>query len=416
MKNLCFAITTVFLIALMLIPGCHPISAEQRAEYATEGAAFRVTLTYQAANPGWNKMPQPEDIMNTMQAEYAAYTPRPTETITPWPTITQVMPANAQSICLGIEQVFGETQGTLPDPRPFAVSILEHSGYSVLEPGAACDAALDIQLTLTPLSESYSNLGGSGSSTCYTGAKASGNATLTANGQPPKTAEVVGTRSPTSGYFVIISECPGPSQAPFDMAAQNAVFDAMLDLVGVRVLDGAMQDEDAEVRSYAIWIIWDLFSQTGYNGSFDLLLKGLNDPEASVRSAAVTILGFMGEVADPAFDRLLEMLQDPDADVRRGVIDSLDRIRRNDPLLIDPMITMLKDTDENVAHDALFELNSIGREAERAVPAVLEYYQTHPNDSYAVFYCLEVITGEDFGTDPLAWQTWWEGHQATPGN
>jgi hypothetical protein len=415
MKNLCFIVTMFFLIALMIVPGCHPINAEQRSEYATEGAAFRVTLTYQAANPDWYKMPEPEEVFNTMQAEFAAYTPRPTETATPWPTITQVMPANAQSICLGIEQVFGEAQGTMPDPRPFAVCILENSGFSVMEPGAACDAGLDIQLTLTPLSESYLNLGGSGSSTCYTGAKASGNATLTASGQAPKSTEVSGIRSPTSGIFVIISECPGPSQAPFDVASKNAVFDAMLKLVGVRILDGAMLDEDAQVRSYAIWMIWDMFSQTGYNGSFDLLLMGLDDPIASVRSAAVTILGFMGEAADPAFDRLLAMLQDPDPEVRRGVIDSLDRIRQNDPTLIDPMITMLKDTDEDVAHSALFELDSIGREAERAVPAVLEYYQAHPNETYAVFTCLKAITGEDLGTDPQAWQAWWEGYQATPG-
>jgi hypothetical protein len=295
-----------------------------------------------------------------------------------------------------------------------AVRILENGDFSVSGAGGSCDAALDIQLTLTPLSESYSNLGGSGSSTCYTGAKAAGSATLSVEGQPTKMVKVTGTRAPTSGFFVIISECPGPSQAPFAVAAQNAVFSAMLDLVGVRILDGAMLDEDPDIRVHAIWELWDMFTQTGYKGRFDLLLAALDDPVAEVRSAAVTILGFMDVDADPAFDKLLTMLQDPDPDVRRGVIDSLDRIRHNDPALIDPMIAMLKDADENVAYAALNQLSYFGREAERAVPAVLEYSQAYPDEDYAVASCLRSITGEDLGYDIQAWQTWWEGRQATP--
>lgn len=411
MKRPCYLVTTVLLIALLTAPGCHPLSAEQRSAYATEGAAFRITLTYEAAHPHVPEMPQPEDLLRTAQAEHAAYTPRPTATITPWPTFTQAMPSTVKSICLTIEQSFESVKGEMPDPRPFAVRILENSGYAVVD--SNCDATLDVQLILSPLSEEYSNLGGSGSSTCYTGARATGPATLTIKGKSPQMVQVNGVRSPTSGFFVIISDCPSQSKAPFDTAARNALFSAMLQLVGTGIFEGAMLDEDPNVRSYTIWQIWDLFCQTGYNGSFDLLVEALDDPETTVKSAALTILGFMDETADPAYEKILSMLQDPDPDIRCRVIDALSRIRRKDPALIDPMIAALKDPDEDVAFAALGQLESIGPEALRAVPAVLEYYGTHPGDKYYVTACLRSITGENLGDDPLAWQTWWEQNHAT---
>ncbi len=202
-------IIRVFLaFTFLLLTGCSGKSQAQQ----TENAAFRVTLTFWAQSihtpPA---LPKPEDIFKTAMSHTPHYTPPPTPLS---PTLTPALPENVKSICLNLDQKFALAEAKLPDTRAFAVRMLENSHYRVLQPGGACDASLDIQLTLTPLSEKYTNLGGSGSSTCYTGAKATGTATMTVGGQAPQTINLVFRALPLRELLSLSAPAPGPRKLP----------------------------------------------------------------------------------------------------------------------------------------------------------------------------------------------------------
>jgi hypothetical protein len=397
-------IIRVFLaFTFLLLTGCSGKSQAQQ----TENAAFRVTLTFWAQSihtpPA---LPKPEDIFKTAMSHTPHYTPPPTPLS---PTLTPALPENVKSICLNLDQKFALAEAKLPDTRAFAVRMLENSHYRVLQPGGACDASLDIQLTLTPLSEKYTNLGGSGSSTCYTGAKATGTATMTVGGQAPQIINLVFSRPPTTGIVVIISTCPGPTQAPFTYPAFGAARQALLELVGPQILFAAARDEDESIRASAVWEFWNLYQQKKYPIPKSVMMQSLDDPSKDVRYATVVVLGQYATEAEFAFQKLVAMLQtDPEASVREVVVNSLGRIKHNDPILLEPMRGALKDPDKGVYTMALSELCYLGRATKSVVPEIFTFYEAHPDETYRVWNCMRDISGENLGSDPAEWHAWWE--------
>jgi hypothetical protein len=387
----------------LLLTGCSGKSPAQQ----TENAAFRVTLTYRAQTIHTPpSLPKPEDIFKTVMLQTPHYTPPPTPLS---PTLTPALPENVKSICLNLNQKFAQAEAKLPATRDLAARILENSHYRVLQPGGACDASLDIQLTLTPLSEEYANLGGSGSSTCYTGAKATGTATMTLRGKAPQTVDLVFSRPPTTGILVIISTCPGPTQAPFTYPAYGAARQALLELVGPQVLFAAARDEDESIRASAVWEFWNLYYQKKYPIPESVMMQSLNDPSKDVRYATVVVLGQYEAEAEFAFQKLLEMLQtDPDATVREVVVNSLGRIKHDDPILLEPMLGALKDSDKRVYTMALSELCKLGWATKSVVPEIFTFYEAHPDETFRVWNCMRDISGENLGSDPAEWHAWWE--------
>ncbi|MFH2038472.1 MAG: HEAT repeat domain-containing protein [Chloroflexota bacterium] len=400
-----FFLSFIFTLAFMFLAACGQTSADRTL------SPFRITLTHEAATFKPPPVPDPEDILKTMMAYESHYTPQPLPPTPLSPTITPALPKSVQSICLNVEQTFGQFDGLFPPAKDIAARILQNSHYSVMEIGGNCDATLDIQLILWPLSEQYSNLGGSGSSTCYTGAKATGSATMTLPGKTPQTIEILQVRPPTTGIMVIISTCPGPSNAPFTYPVNNAILQALTQLAGPQILLSAVKDEDERIRVSAVWDLWDLYYHEKYPIPMPVLLEALEDPSSDVRYHTVVILGQMEKEADSAFDKLVSMLQDPEARVRAVVVSSLGRIKPNGPALLDPLITALKDSDRGVYSSALSELRRLGSSGMQAVPDILTFYETHPNEKHRVLSCLREITGQDLGDDPAAWRTWWDQRQ-----
>ena len=406
MKTRCFRYALFIALAIMLLAACGQTIADRTQ------SPFRITLTYEAATYKTRAALDPLAIIRTREADFFktkdAYTPPP-PTPTPLPpTITPAIPASVRSICLNVDQTFGEFSGPFLPAKDIAARILQSSNYSVMGIGGNCDATLDIQLILWPLSEKYSNLGGSGSSTCYTGAKATGSASMTLPGKTPQTIELLQVRPPTTGMFVIISTCPAPSKAPFTHPAGRAVLQALTELVGPQTLISAVKDVDAEIRSYAILDLWVLYSHQNYPLPRQVMLEALDDPSSSVRNSTVIVLGQIGKEADFAFDKLVSMLKDPEPMVRAAVVGVLDNIKHDDPALIDPYLTALKDPEKSVYSRALSGLGQLEASAMKAVPDILTFYETHPNETYEVKRCLRKITGQDLGDDRAAWRTWWE--------
>ena len=258
MKTKCFRFALIFALASILLAACGLISANRIP--ATQ-SPFRITLTHDAVAFKTRIALDPRDEMATRETNFfktkAAYTPPPPTSTPLPPTLTPAIPASVQSICLKVEQSFGIYDGPFPPVKEIATRILQSSRYRVMEPGENCDASLTIQLILWPLSEKYSNLGGSGSSTCYTGAKVTGSASMTFPGKTSQSIELLQVRPPTTGIIVIISTCPSPAKAPFSNPAGRAILQALTALVGPHILNFAVKDVDEGIRSSAIWDLWD---------------------------------------------------------------------------------------------------------------------------------------------------------------
>jgi len=385
-------------LAIMILAACGQTSTRTQSP-------VEITLTQESIIFATEYALGPEDRFNTNVAKDLRITPSPTPTPTPLPTITPAMPKSVQSICLNVEQTFGEFDGPYLPIKDIAARILKNSHYSFMEIGENCDATLDIQLILWPLSENYSG------NTCYTGAKATGSATLILPGKTPQKVELLQESPPITGILVILTTCPTPSQAPFTTPADRAVLQALTELIGPQILNTAIKDEDEEIRKWAIWTLYEYNLHHNFLIPKSLLLEALDDPSSDVRIYAVLVLGWMGEEADFAFDRLVSMLNDPSTEVRGFAIDSLEKIRPNDPSLIDPYRTALKDSDSFVYQRALTGLCGMGSIDLDTVPDLLSFYETHPNEEFYVRDCLSDITGQDPGDDPTAWRTWWEQRQ-----
>lgn len=140
------------------------------------------------------------------------------------------------------------------------------------------------------------------------------------------------------------------------------------------LLQEGIKSATREIRQQTCSI---LSGYKGIPGAVELLVTGLQDKEALVRSAAATSLGSYGAEAKPALDILIKMAQ--------------------------------SETDASARQNAISTLGKMGGTAKPAVPALIQAL----SDSNATVKsnaktALKSITGKDFGDDIAAWQKWWE--------
>jgi HEAT repeat protein len=83
-----------------------------------------------------------------------------------------------------------------------------------------------------------------------------------------------------------------------------------------------------------------------------LLLDGLEDPEASVRTVAATYLGIIHEAGDTAVPALVEMLADEDPEVRAAAAAALGSFGSAAEPALPALRKAAADQDENVAREA----------------------------------------------------------------
>jgi len=138
-----------------------------------------------------------------------------------------------------------------------------------------------------------------------------------------------------------------------------------------------------------------------------LFEQRVNDEDPGVRSAAVRGLGMHGRPEHALL--LAERLLDVDVGVRAEAARGLQRL--HNPAVVEPLIAALdiaRETEPTVRLEAARALGQYAR------PAVIEkLIASLADDSLAVNAAtqssLRTLTGQDFGYDRAAWQSWYAG-------
>lgn len=139
----------------------------------------------------------------------------------------------------------------------------------------------------------------------------------------------------------------------------------------------------------------------------DIFRENLNDEYASVRAAAARGLATHGVAADGAL--LAMALDDPEPLVRRSAALGLQRI--HEPASTDRLLQLiepLKEPDQNVRVEAALALGQYPQSD--VVVGLVKSLRSDTEQSLAVHVAvvrsLELLTGQDFGLDFIAWQRW----------
>ncbi|MFI4916973.1 MAG: HEAT repeat domain-containing protein [Phycisphaerales bacterium JB060] len=163
-------------------------------------------------------------------------------------------------------------------------------------------------------------------------------------------------------------------------------------------------DPDARYRG-TVWLTMDLLEPD--ERILDIFRDNLRDEYASVRAAAARGLGIHGVAADGAL--LAEALDDPEPIVRRTAAIGLQRI--HEPAATDRLLELIVPTDEpdqNVRVEAALALGQYAQSD--VVMGLVASLRSETEQSLAVHAAvvrsLELLTGQDFGLDFIAWQRW----------
>ena len=139
----------------------------------------------------------------------------------------------------------------------------------------------------------------------------------------------------------------------------------------------------------------------------DIFRINLRDDDASVRAAAARGLATHGVAADGAL--LAEALDDPEPIVRRAAAMGLQRI--HEPEATDRLLELIVPTiepDQNVRVEAALALGQYPQSD--VVVGLLASLRSETEQSLgvhaAVVRSLELLTGQDYGLDFIAWQRW----------
>ncbi|MEQ8317464.1 MAG: HEAT repeat domain-containing protein [Phycisphaerales bacterium] len=139
----------------------------------------------------------------------------------------------------------------------------------------------------------------------------------------------------------------------------------------------------------------------------EIFRDNLDDEYAAVRAAAARGLGVHGVAADGAL--LAAALNDPEPIVRRSAATGLQRI--HEPEATDRLLELIEPTtepDQNVRVEAALALGQYPQSD--VVVGLVASLRSETEQSLAVHASvvrsLELLTGQDFGLDFIAWQSW----------
>jgi HEAT repeat protein len=318
--------------------------------------------------------------------------PTPTDTSTPTPTATHTpTPSPAQSvqvICLNVDR-------DLPQ-EPISTSIwriLTGLGLQVVDAEMACDATLDLALTINALGASYAHEGSSGSSYCYTGAEILGQMTLTTPGGEPWELPISAKRAPASGR---IYGCPKSDEAPFHRVWPQPVLDGLALLWGPQVfvqalnvpwIEGvqtsaarSLEEIGAEEVEGAIPALLQVSLWKGDDefysypaempGDVSSLIRILEEGEESWQMRVIAARRLADLFEETAIPALLHVLEDENLQVRIAAAWALGEIGGGEGV-VPALIEALEDQEPWVRETAAWALGEIGQE-EGVVPALTQ--------------------------------------------
>ena len=103
-----------------------------------------------------------------------------------------------------------------------------------------------------------------------------------------------------------------------------------------------------------------------------------NDPSAFAQQGVPAILGYIGPAARSAIPQLLPGITHTNLIVRNNAFFALRRIHAESSLVVPALIRCLNNPDTAVRAQAVRALGEYGRQAEVAVPALLELWRKEP--------------------------------------
>jgi HEAT repeat protein len=139
-----------------------------------------------------------------------------------------------------------------------------------------------------------------------------------------------------------------------EMTAEAALALSMMGPGAFAPLREGLDSDNPVVRREALRSIGKLRERAPLEGSdvVPLLVKGMRDPDAGVRSVAATYLGILGEAPEAAIPALLNGLKDPQADVRRASAEALGGFEKHASRVVPALRRAARDRDRDVAREA----------------------------------------------------------------
>lgn len=139
-----------------------------------------------------------------------------------------------------------------------------------------------------------------------------------------------------------------------EMAAEAALALSFMGREAFTPLRAALDSDDPVVRREALRSIGKLKDRAQLDSGtvVPLLVNGMRDPEAGVRTVAATYLGIIEEEPDTAVPALLGGLKDAQAEVRRASAEALGAFRAAAPRTLPALKRATRDRDPDVAREA----------------------------------------------------------------
>jgi hypothetical protein len=334
--------------------------------------------------------------------------PSPTSGPTPTPLPLQSSQwegTTIRSVCLAVEQSYPEIEGDFSLPIESSIrNILGALGLQMVQEQSACDASLRVMLEGEPLGDHYISSG-----VCYTGARVSGKMELSSSGRSSLEIPFLEEQLPPA----VVSSCPEQrAYAPFGPVWGRAVVKALMELWGMPVAVAALQDDVGSVQAAGAEELGKLGAQAA--DAVPLLAELVWEGAENARRAAIEALGQIGPAASDALGELIGVLRFRSNSYERGLAaEAMGRIGVANGETISVLLDALADDSISLREEAARALGAFGPQALRAVPALIEALgDRFPAVVQAAGEALAACTGQQFGTDAVAWQQWWTESQA----
>ncbi|MBI3272094.1 MAG: HEAT repeat domain-containing protein [Planctomycetes bacterium] len=193
---------------------------------------------------------------------------------------------------------------------------------------------------------------------------------------------------------------------------EDALRDALANGLGrlrdrklfVQILDELRQDTDPRrlLRNRATWLLG--IGRAGLGAMEEDVLKALQDPDDSIRLAAIEALGGMRSAK--AVAPLLALLDDKAFEVQVAALDALGEI--GDFECVPAVAAKLAVGDPRLRFAAAYALYKI-RSDDVVEPILGAMAGSKEWLLLELASLLRDLTGKDFGPDAKAWQEWWSG-------